>query len=237
MRLDVALVERGLARSRSQAAELLRAGKVRVAGEVVTRASCQVDHLTPLEAETDPYVSRAAHKLIGALEDSGTPVGGRVLDAGASTGGFTQVCLERGAHQVLAFDVGHGQLHPTLRADSRVEVREGFNLRHLQPHDVGEPVDMITGDVSFISLRLLLGPLHAVIRPGGVALLLVKPQFELGREALDSHGVVRDPSAVEAAVDQVVRSAAEVGWRCDWTGDSRLPGADGNREVFVRLLG
>lgn len=237
MRLDRALVERGLVRSRTQAARLIAEARVRVDGRTETRASHGVGVGAVLEADVDEWVSRAAYKLLGALADSGTTVPGRVLDAGASTGGFTQVCLARGAEVVYSVDVGHGQLASALRQDPRVQVREGLNLRHLTIDDVGgEPVDLVVGDVSFISLRLLLAPLAGVLAPDGVALLLVKPQFEVGRERLGPGGVVRDEALREGAVTTVIAEAAKWWLECDWRGRSVLPGTNGNVEFFVRLV-
>lgn len=236
MRLDVALVSRGLVRSRNQAARLISDGQVLVDGARAQKPSQPVSDGTAISATIDPWVSRAAHKLLGALDESGTPVSGRVLDAGASTGGFTQVCLVRGADRVYAFDVGHDQLAPELGADPRIVRRDGLNLRELTIADVDDqPVDLVVGDVSFISLTLLLAPLLAVLADDGVALLLVKPQFEVGRNRLGHGGVVRDARAREQAVAAVVARAAELGWRCDWQAPSRLPGSDGNVEHFVRL--
>lgn len=236
-RLDAVLVRRGLARSRGQAAEAVRAGLVSVNGRPARKPSEPVgDNDKVRLAEGDHYVSRAAHKLLGALDESGLAVSGRALDAGASTGGFTQVLLERGADLVYAVDVGHDQLVPSVRTDPRVRVHEGLNLRDLTlGHLDGRPVDLVVGDVSFISLRLLVRPLLAVLAPRGAALLLVKPQFEVGRGGLDSRGVVREPGARERAVDDVVRAAAEVGWHPTWRGESRTPGASGNVEFFVLL--
>lgn len=235
-RLDVALVRRGLARSRGQASELIAAGRVRLDGRTATRASAKVPPAALLAADADPWVSRAAHKLLGALKASGTAAAGRALDAGSSTGGFTQVLLEAGCTPVYAVDVGHDQLAPAIRSDPRVVVREGLNLRDLRLADLdGEPVDVVVADVSFISLTLLVGPLLACLRPDGFAMLLVKPQFELGRSALDDHGVVADPARAPQAVAAVVDAAASVGWTCVWQGDSPLPGASGNREFFVKL--
>lgn len=189
-------------------------------------------------AVADHYVSRAAHKLLDALTDSGLTIAGRVLDAGASTGGFTQVALERGAAKVYAIDVGHGQLAASVRDDSRVAVREGLNLRELRLDDVdGQPVDLIVGDVSFISLTLLLEPLLAVLKPDGAALLLVKPQFEVGRGGLDARGVVRDERVRQRCVDEVAAPAARLGWPEAWRGVSRTVGASGNVEWFLLLRG
>ncbi|MFV0427936.1 MAG: TlyA family RNA methyltransferase [Arachnia sp.] len=236
MRLDVALVERGLVRSRAQAARLIADGQVSIDTDVVRKPSTQVGPRSKLRLGTQPWVSRAAHKLIGALDESGTAVPARVLDAGASTGGFTQVCLARGAKQVYAVDVGHGQLAAEVRADPRVRVSEGLNLKDLTLSDVGEaPVDLIVGDVSFISLTLVLPATLGVLAPSGQALLLVKPQFEVGRDNLGPGGVVSDPALHRAAVERVVVVARHLGWRCDWRGISQLPGISGNREFFVRL--
>ena len=235
-RLDRLLLTHGLARSRSQAQAMVAAGDVRVDGVVVTKASALVPDGAALTATTDPYVSRAAHKLIGALDDLGLAVGGRALDAGSSTGGFTQVLLERGCAPVYAVDVGTDQLVPALRADPRVVVREQTNLRDLTPaHVDGVPVDLVVADVSFISLTLLVAPLAAVTRPGGRLLLMVKPQFEVGRERLGRGGVVREPTLHREAVATVLAAAAEQGWHGLAVRPSRLPGPAGNREFFVLL--
>ena len=235
-RLDQSLLARGLARSRSQARALILAGEVRVDGVVVTKPSAAVRPGASLTTTTDPYVSRAAHKLIGALDELGLAVGGRALDAGSSTGGFTQVLLERGCVSVQAVDVGTDQLAPALRADPRVVVHEQTNLRDLTlDHVGGEPVDLTVADVSFISLTLLVAPLAAVTRPGGWMLLMVKPQFEVGRERLGRGGVVRDPALHAEAVDAVLDAARDRGWHGHAVRPSRLPGPAGNREFFVLL--
>lgn len=238
-RLDQELVRRGLARSRGQAADAIRAGEVRVNGRRASKPATTVEASDDLVVDApDHYVSRAAHKLLGALDDAGLSVAGRVLDAGASTGGFTQVALERGADLVYAVDVGHGQLVDALRNDPRVVVHEGLNLRDLTLAEVGgEPVDLVVGDVSFISLKLLLAPLFGVLAPDGSALLLVKPQFEVGRGGLDGQGVVRDEAVRVRCVDEVVAEAAGLGRDELWRGPSRTPGASGNQEWFVLLSG
>lgn len=233
MRLDLALVAQGKARSRSHARQLVDAGKVRIPGMGVVKASTQVGEDHQILVEQDHYVSRGAHKLLGALEDSGVRVPSRVLDAGASTGGFTQVLLERGAEVVYAVDVGHDQLAPILRGDPRVRVIEGLNLRDLRlAHMDSKPVEMVVGDVSFISLTLLLEPLLSVLAPDGLALLLVKPQFEVGRGGVDSHGVVRDHARHLEAIDMVVDKAQSLGWVERWRRESLLVGEHGNRETF-----
>lgn len=236
-RLDATLVRRGLARSRGQAVDAIQAGLVSVNGRAARKPSEPVDDADTVQVSgTDHYVSRAAHKLLGALDDSGLLVAGRALDAGASTGGFTQVLLHRGAECVYAVDVGHDQLVPSLRSDPRVRVHEGLNLRELTlNHLDGRRVDLVVGDVSFISLRLLLRPLLSVLAPTGNALLLVKPQFEVGRPGLDSQGVVRSDAARQHAVDDVVGDAAALGWHQAWRGVSRVQGAAGNVEYFVHL--
>ena len=237
-RLDRLLLTRGLARSRSQAQAMIAGGDVQVDGVVVTKPAALVPAGARLSATTDPYVSRAAHKLLGALDDLGLVVGGRALDAGASTGGFTQVLLERGCAPVYAVDVGTDQLVPSLRADSRVVVREQTNLRDLTlDHLDGQPVDLVVADVSFISLTLLVAPLAAVTRAAGRLLLMVKPQFEVGRERLGRGGVVREPALHREAVQTVLAAAADLGWHAHAVRPSRLPGPAGNREFFVLLAG
>jgi 23S rRNA (cytidine1920-2'-O)/16S rRNA (cytidine1409-2'-O)-methyltransferase len=207
-----------------------------VDGSVVERPGEQVAASAAIHAPDDRYVSRAAHKLIGALDDLQLGVAGRALDAGASTGGFTQVLLARGCQEVFAVDVGSDQLAPALRGDPRVRLRERTNLRELRLDDVGGvPVDLVVADVSFISLRLLLGPLVSVTRHDGWLLLLVKPQFEVGRELLGKGGVVRAPAHQVQAISSVIKAAGEYGWHAVAAVPSRLPGASGNREFFVLL--
>ena len=235
-RLDRELVRRGLARSRSHAQAMINSGQVIVDGAVVERPGEQVALSAAIHAPDDRYVSRGAHKLIGALDDLQLSVAGRALDAGASTGGFTQVLLERGCREVIAIDVGSGQLAPVLGTDPRVRHHEGVNLRDLRLEHVGGfRVDLAVADVSFISLRLLIGPLVSVTRDGGWVLLLVKPQFEVGRELLGKAGVVRSPAHQLQTVSRVIEAAGEYGWRGVDAVPSRLPGASGNREFFVLL--
>ena len=243
-RLDAELVRRGLARSRGQAAELVAAGRVDVGGATATKPATQVDPAAAIVVRPDPddtpdYVSRGAHKLAGALDAfaaEGLAVGGRrCLDAGASTGGFTDVLLRRGAAVVIAVDVGYGQLAWSLRQDRRVRVVDRTNVRDLTPQIVGEPVDLVVGDLSFISLRLVLEPLHGVTRPGGDLVLMVKPQFEVGRERLGSGGVVRDPAARADAVRNVAAAASELRLGCRGVTASPLPGPSGNVEYFLWL--
>ncbi|MDR0436356.1 MAG: TlyA family RNA methyltransferase [Propionibacteriaceae bacterium] len=235
-RLDVALVERGLARSRSQAGQLITGGRVLIGGKPVTKPAHDVNASTRISVSADPWVSRAAHKLIGALDGWGIAVPPRVLDAGASTGGFTQVVLSRGAERVYAVDVGHAQLAPEVAANPKVVNREGLNLRDLTLDDVdGEPVGLAVGDVSFISLTLIMEQILAVVAPDGIALLLVKPQFEVGRAALGRTGVVKDAAEALACVAKVSAHAADLGWREQYRAPSALPGEHGNIEWFLGL--
>lgn len=236
-RLDAELVARQLVRSRSRAADLIARGKVTVNGRPIGKPAHRALPGDVIEVADDRYVSRAAHKLLGALDHFDTlTVPPRVLDAGASTGGFSQVLLERGATRVYAVDVGHDQLAEPVRSDPRVVVHEGTNLRELTlDHVGGEPVQLVVADVSFISLTLLLAPMLAVLDPAGHALLMVKPQFEVGRANLDGRGVVRDPVVRDRAVDEVVAAAGELGWRCLGREPSPLPGPAGNLEYFVLL--
>lgn len=240
VRLDQALVEAGLARSRTLATRLVREGRVTVNRVVVTKPAMKVSTADVLVADEEVWVSRGAHKLLGALDILGVQVPSRVLDAGASTGGFTQVVLSRGAKLVHAVDVGHDQMSPVLRNDPRVIVHEGLNLRDLQPADLAvdgviEPVDLVVGDVSFISLTMILEPMSAVVSPDGLMLLLVKPQFEVGRKALGAHGVVTDPALRLQAIAGVMAAAVDLGWRMRDECDSPLPGQDGNVEHFFLL--
>lgn len=236
-RLDVELVSRDLVRSRTLAARLIKEGKVRVAGSVVNKPSTPVDAHTPITAEQEPWVSRGAYKLLGGLDDLDVTVPPLVLDAGASTGGFTQVVLDRGAERVFAIDVGHGQMAPQLAEDPRVVMREGLNLRDLTLGDLdGQPVDLVVGDVSFISLTMLLEPLSVATHDASQMLLLVKPQFEVGRKDLGARGVVTDPMLQARAVDTVVSQASALGWTLMGTAPSRITGQDGNREFFVHVM-
>jgi 23S rRNA (cytidine1920-2'-O)/16S rRNA (cytidine1409-2'-O)-methyltransferase len=234
-RLDVELALRGLARSRSHARELVDRGTVLINGRPALKASQPVDADDQLLlTEDDPYVSRAAYKLIGALDDLGLAVPDRVLDAGSSTGGFTQVLLERGCRQVYAVDVGHDQLHPKLRADPRVVCSEGTNLRDLDLALLdGVPVDLVVADVSFISLTLPLPNLTSVLGPDGRLLAMIKPQFEVGRERLGKGGVVRSDEQRRDGVRAVIEAAARLGWHPLAGVRSRLPGPAGNVEFFV----
>jgi 23S rRNA (cytidine1920-2'-O)/16S rRNA (cytidine1409-2'-O)-methyltransferase len=189
------------------------------------------------DADDPGYASRGGHKLAGALAafPDITIAGKRCLDAGASTGGFTDVLLRNGARQVVAVDVGYGQLAWALRSDDRVEVHDRTNVREIGPDDIGGPVDLVVADLSFISLRLVLPALVSCLDPGGDLLPMVKPQFEVGRERLGSGGVVRDPALRADSVLEVVGAAAALGWRPAGVVRSPLPGPSGNVEFFVWL--
>ena len=241
-RLDAELVRRGLVRSRAQARQLVTCGAVLVDGATATKPSTPVSaaNAIVLAEEPDRWVGRAAYKLLEALrlfgEDGLTVVGKRCLDVGASTGGFTQVLLERGCREVIAVDVGTDQLAAQLRDDPRVRSLQQTNLRDLTlAHLDDKPVDLAVADVSFISLTLLVGPLLGVTAADGELLLLVKPQFEVGRERLGSGGVVRDEGLRRQGVDGVVASAGLHGWSSAAVVPSRIQGASGNTELFVLL--
>ena len=245
-RLDAELVRRNLARSREHASELVQAGRVSVAGSVATKPATQVDPavaivLAAAGDDAPDYASRGGHKLAGALDhfaaDGGLDVAGRrALDAGASTGGFTDVLLRRGVAHVVAVDVGYGQLAWHLRQDPRVTVLERTNIRHLEPGQVAPPPDLVVADLSFISLRTVLPVLAACTRPGGELLPMVKPQFEVGRGRLGSGGVVRDPELRRAALGDVATAARDLGLVLRDAVASPLPGPSGNVEFFLRLV-
>jgi 23S rRNA (cytidine1920-2'-O)/16S rRNA (cytidine1409-2'-O)-methyltransferase len=230
-RLDLVLVERGLAESRSQAQALVLAGLVRG----FAKPGEQVDEDVPLDVQRPPaYVSRGGEKLANALDALDIDVRGRdAIDVGASTGGFTDVLLQRAAKRVLAVDVGYGQLHPKLRDDPRVTVLERTNARELAALPFAP--ELIVCDVSFISVRTALPPVLALAKPGWEALVLVKPQFEAGREDVGKGGVVRDPEVQRRVLREVADSAAGWGAAVLAVVDSGLPGPKGNREFFLHL--
>jgi len=240
-RLDAELIRRGLARSRDQAGALIAAGRVEVRGVVATKAASGVDHDTPIrvqEDDSDPgYASRGGHKLAGALDafPAIDPAGLRCLDAGASTGGFTDVLLRRGAREVEAVDVGYGQLVWALQTDERVHIHDRTNVRSLTAEDIGGQVALTVADLSFISLRLVLPALIACTADTGDLLPMVKPQFEVGKERLGSGGVVRDPEQRAESVVKVARAAEELGWLTAGVCASPLPGPSGNVEFFLWL--
>lgn len=239
-RLDQELVARGLARSRTQAAQLISEGAVLVDQASARKASQPVgpdQDLSVQSSLSNSYVSRAAHKLAGALaEFPGISVSGkRCLDAGASTGGFTQVLLEAGAEEVVAVDVGHGQLVDQLRRDSRVQVHEGLNVRELTVEQIGGRVQLTVADLSFISLTMVLAALTEATASGGDLLLMVKPQFEVGRERLAKTGVVSSTLERRRAVTAVLEAALAKQLELRGLAVSPLPGQDGNIEYFLWL--
>lgn len=242
LRLDAELVRRGLARSREHAAELIAAKRVKVAGVVATKPATGVTTDVALVVAEDPerpdYVSRGGHKLAGALQAFGplglSVAGRRCLDAGASTGGFTDVLLRAGAAEVVAVDVGYGQLAWSLQSDDRVTVHDRTNIRDLTPELVGM-VDVVVGDLSFISLSLVLDALLGVTRDDGDLALMVKPQFEVGKDKVGKGGVVRDLDLRTSAVVGVATEAARRGWGARAVTTSPLPGPSGNVEFFLWL--
>jgi len=241
-RLDVLLVERGLAASRERARALILAGQVEVAGQVADKAGAPCDPAAEirLRQPDHPYVSRGALKLVRALDEFGVdPAGAVALDIGASTGGFTDLLLRRGATRVYAIDVGYGQLAWSLRSDPRVVVLERENVRHLDPSVIPEPAQLATIDVSFISLTLILLRVAELMHPPAGAsvpiICLVKPQFEAGRDKVMRGGVVRDPAARAGALDKVRGFAAERGFAVGPAVDSPIPGPAGNLEFLLLL--
>ena len=237
VRLDQLVVERGLAPSRERARALILAGQVLVDGQLETKAGTQVDTAADLGlvAPDHPYVGRGGVKLAHALDTFHIAVEGReALDIGASTGGFTDVLLKRGATRVVALDVGHGQIDWALRNDPRVVVIEHFNARHLQPSDLPGPVDIVTIDVSFISLRQILPVVPPVLRPRGDVVALVKPQFEAGRTEI-RNGVIHDASVQARVLDEVSAAAREVGLTPVASTTSPITGAKGNVEFLLHL--
>jgi 23S rRNA (cytidine1920-2'-O)/16S rRNA (cytidine1409-2'-O)-methyltransferase len=241
-RLDSELVRRGLARSREQAAELIEAGRVEVRGSPARKAAAMVDPAEPLrvvQRTGDDYASRGGHKLAGALAEFGraglTVAGRRCLDAGASTGGFTDVLLRAGAAEVVAVDVGYGQLAWSLRSDERVRVHDRTNVRALGPGDIGGAVQLTVSDLSFISLRLVLPALADCTEPDGDLLPMVKPQFEVGKDRVGPGGVVRDPALRAEAVLAVAVEARKLGLGVMGVVRSPLPGPSGNVEFFLWL--
>ncbi len=243
LRLDAELVRRGLAPSRERAARLVADGRVKVSGVVASKPATGVTTdvaIVVTEADHGPdYVSRGAHKLAGALAAFGPMglevTGRRCLDAGASTGGFTDVLLRSGAREVVAVDVGYGQLDWSLQQDPRVVVHDRTNVRTLTTEQIGGPVDLVVGDLSFISLALVLDALVGVTHPDGDLALMVKPQFEVGKDRVGKGGVVREPELRVEAVAGVAEAAARRGWGARAVTVSPLPGPSGNVEFFLWL--
>ena len=241
-RVDAELVRRGLARSRQQAAELIEAGRVRIDGIPAAKAATAVPATASLVVQgesEDRWVSRGAHKLLGALDTFGpqglSVDGKRCLDAGASTGGFTEVLLRSGAREVVAADVGYGQLAWSLQSDDRVTVLDRTNVRTLTPELIGGPAQVIVADLSFISLALVLDALISCATSDADILPMVKPQFEVGKELVGTGGVVRDPQLRADAVVSVARRAQSQGWFTAGVTASPLPGPSGNVEYFLWL--
>ena len=243
-RVDALLVRQGLAASRTAAQWLIKEGRVRWAGGPVAKPALELPDDTPLTVEADPdahYVSRGGLKLAGALAQTGLPVSGRhCLDVGQSTGGFTDCLLQAGAKHVVGVDVGHGQLHPQLQADPAVTAIEGVNCRALSAADLGDALpaggfDLIVGDVSFISLTLVLPQLPPLLAAGGDLLLLVKPQFEVGPGNLGKGGIVRDSALYGEVEAKLRRCAHHLGLAVLAWFDSPITGGDGNREFFIWL--
>ena len=232
-----------MARSREHASELIADGRVKVSGAVATKPATGITTDVAIVVREDPdreeYVSRGGHKLAGALgvfaTEGVTVSGKRCLDAGASTGGFTDVLLRAGAREVVAVDVGYGQLAWSLQSDDRVIVHDRTNIRELTPEIVGDPVDLVVGDLSFISLELVLDALLSVMAPDGELALMVKPQFEVGKERVGKGGVVRSLELRAEAVTHIADEAARRGWGAVAVTTSPLPGPAGNVEFFLLL--
>lgn len=242
VRLDAELVRRDLARSREHASILIGAGHVLVGGRVASKPATQVGTDQPIvvrDHDEPTWASRGAHKLLGALdvfEPSGLSVDGRrCLDAGASTGGFTDVLLSRGAKEVHAVDVGYGQLVWSLQSDERVHVHDRTNIRTLQADDIDGPVELIVADLSFISLTVVMPALTRACVQEGDIVLMIKPQFEVGKDNLGKNGVVRDPDLHAQAVHRVCLTAFDLGWGTRALAASPLPGPAGNVEYFCWL--
>jgi 23S rRNA (cytidine1920-2'-O)/16S rRNA (cytidine1409-2'-O)-methyltransferase len=239
IRLDQLLVTRGLCESREKAQRAIMAGQVSIGGHVMDKAGTKIDEgVEVMLRGAERYVGRGGFKMEAALAEFGLkPEGWHCLDIGASTGGFTDCLLQHGAGKVWALDVGHDQMAWKIRSDPRVVVREGVNARYLDPEDFSERFDMVVIDVSFISLTLILPPAVRALKPGGVIVALIKPQFELGREQVPRGGVVRDPALHKAAIEKVRRFAVAELEAVEWTGvvESPIKGGEGNTEFFACL--
>ncbi|UCH28121.1 MAG: TlyA family RNA methyltransferase [Myxococcales bacterium] len=238
VRADVLLTQRGLVPSRSRAQALILAGKVFTGGRRVEKSGEHLDADAPIEVrEPDhPFVSRGGVKLAGALAAFGyDPSEAVVADFGASTGGFTDCLLQRGAAKVFAIDVGYGQLHNKLRQDERVVAMERTNARHLKRGDLPEELDLVVIDASFIGLEKLLPAARALLKSDGEVIALVKPQFQVGQDKVGKGGVVRDPEERERAIEAVVRASQELGFELRARDDSVITGPKGNRETFIWL--
>jgi len=239
-RFDLAMVERGLVPTRSRARDLIRHGKVSIDGQVCTKPALEIDlgRLVSIAPDTPLWVSRGATKLEAALDAFECDPDGRIaLDIGASTGGFTEILLMRGAKRVYAVDVGHGQLHQRLKDDPRVVSLEGCDARSLNKETIPESADAIVADVSFISLAKALGPALKLAAPGAWLLALVKPQFEVGPNLIGKGGIVRDEAARHGALAQVREwVAAQPGWRAQGVMSSPIKGGSGNEEFLLHAV-
>ena len=238
LRADALMVKRGLAASRERARAMIAEGQVMVGGAKLAKASRRLPPHAEISVMSPdiPWVSRGALKLVGGLDafPAIEPRGLVCADIGSSTGGFTEVLLDRGAAHVVAIDVGHGQLHPKLAADSRVESREGVNARYLTADDFDQPPQMIVCDASFISLTKVLPPVMALAAPGAALLALIKPQFEVGRAQIGKGGIVRDQQAVADVVAGMGHwLVAKMGWELIGTAPSPIAGQDGNQEFLL----
>jgi len=236
IRLDLALEQRGLVQSRARARDAILRGTVRVNDEPAIKPSQSVSEADRIELD-DPagrYVSRSALKLIAGLDAETIDIAGRAcLDVGASTGGFTQVLIERGAAKVYAVDVGHSQLHAQIQALPNVESLEGLNVRDLTDRFIPEPIDVLVCDISFVSVVKVLGPALALCRAGADAVILIKPQFEVGRENIGKGGIVTDEAAIAKAADAVIDFMRQEGWALRTTVPSPISGGDGNKEIVA----
>ncbi|MDL1898184.1 TlyA family RNA methyltransferase [Anaerolineae bacterium CFX7] len=234
-RLDVLMVERGLAESRERAQELIRAGAVTIHGRVMDKASAQVNGAAEIVIrERLPYVSRGGYKLAGALDAFAVnPQGMLCADIGASTGGFTDVLLQRGAAKVYAMDVGYGQLAWKLRQDARVVALDRVNARYAEP--LPEPLDLVVIDVSFISLELILPTAKSFLKPNGQIIALIKPQFEAGRAQVGRGGIVRDPQVHAQTIEKITRAAERIGLQRRGLIQSPIQGTEGNVEFLIHL--
>jgi 23S rRNA (cytidine1920-2'-O)/16S rRNA (cytidine1409-2'-O)-methyltransferase len=238
-RLDRLLLERGLASSRQRAKALVMAGKVVVDETRVEKPGAQIrsDAAIRLKGEDCPFVSRGGLKLDGALEFFGIEPGGKkAIDVGASTGGFTDCLLQRGASQVVAVDVGYGQLAWKLQQDPRVVSLERRNIRYVHPQEIGDPADLIVVDTSFISVEKFLARLCRVVKKGGDILVLIKPQFEVGRGEVEKGGVVRNPEKHERVVERIRTCGEELGLKTRGIMESPLRGVTGNKEFFIHFV-
>lgn len=237
-RLDVEMARRGLAESRESAQRLIMAGRVRVNSRPAPKPDLKVDAVIPIEiiGSAREYASRGGYKLIAAIEHFGVEIEGRrALDVGASTGGFTDVLMRRGAASVIALDVGYGQLAESLRVDPRVIVMDRTNIRHVAPEDLPYRPDLVVIDTSFISLKLVLPTVLKLIAPGAEMIALVKPQFEVGKGKVGKGGVIRDEALRQATLSEVIEYATGLGLECAGSLESPISGAAGNREYLVLL--